>query len=168
MQIKPRPKFVTALAALAIVGGILMLIAGAIIGLGAAVILAMMSPSSEFRENAEEQLGPMAQGIGIPVDLLGPLALTEAAILLVLGFVSLMVTRGLLKGKEWAWKTTLIVSFVLIAIAISIPATGGTFAATMPFVAISAAIIYILLRADVKRHFGRSDHSAPSFQAEPT
>jgi len=58
---------VTILGVLAAISGILMLIAGSIIGFGAAIILG--APSSEFRDYAAEELGPQAQSIGVPVDL---------------------------------------------------------------------------------------------------
>jgi hypothetical protein len=139
------------------ISGILMLVSGAVIGFGAAIILSSLSPSSEFREYAEEQLGLQALSIGVPLELLGPLAMTEAAFLVVLGFVSLRAAFGLFKGKRWAWQATLVLSLIWIGVAIFTSLTGGATGA-IPIVIISGAILYFLFRPNVKEYFGRAEN----------
>jgi hypothetical protein len=161
-----RPTVVTILGVLAIISGILMLVSGAVIGFGAAIILSSLSPGSEFREYGEEQLGPQAQSIGVPLELLGPLAMIEAAFLIVLGFVSLRVAFGLFKGKRWAWKATLVLSLIWIGAAIFTSLTGGTAAGVVPVILISGVILYFLFRPNVKEYFGRTENRPTSEPAQ--
>lgn len=161
-----RPTVVTILWVLAIISGILMLVSGAVIGFGAAIILSSLSHSSEFKEYGEEQLGPLAQSIGVPLELLGLLAMIEATFLIVLGFVSLRVAFGLFKGKKWAWQATLVLSFIWIGVAIFTSLTGGTAAGVVPVILISGVILYFLFRANVKEFFGRTENRTTSEPAQ--
>jgi hypothetical protein len=77
------------------------------------------------------------------------------ALLAPLAVASLVVARGLLKGRRWAWNAALVLSIVSMAsyaftVAI-IPSNGGR----MLGVIIGAVTIYCLYRPHVKAYLGK-------------
>ena len=81
--------------------------------------------------------------------------ITLGGVLVPLAIISFIVASGLLKGRGWVWKTTLVLSIVSIvwyAITIAtVPSNGGR---TVGII-ISAVIIYYLYRPHVKAHLGK-------------
>jgi uncharacterized BrkB/YihY/UPF0761 family membrane protein len=86
----------------------------------------------------------------------------------------LIVSYGLLKGKEWAWIITVILTIIAIAVQIISGITAGMFnssfiddtnsfvtgiIAQIVGIAINGVILYYLYRPNVKAFFGKSQPS---------
>lgn len=130
--LSPRPKGVSVLTALVIIGGIVDILTAVFF-----VILAGVSLS---------WLGPLA-GFGIGEILLWLLSLG----LLVCGIVCFILAYGLWNGHGWAWTWTLISS--ILGLIVSIP--GIAIGSGVLGIIIYAAIIYYLTRTRVKVFFGK-------------
>ena len=86
--------------------------------------------------------------------LVGAGILALGWILMAIGIFSFIVAYGLSKGRSSAWKLTVILSTISIAVnAISI-ATGNTIGIVN--VIISGIILYYLYRSYVRAYFGKS------------
>jgi len=119
-------------------------------------------PQQELQNAAElQELARFLGGVGIVI----------GAIVLAVGVGYLVVSYGLLKGKEWAWIITVILTIIAIAVQIVSGVTASMFDAsfiddTNSFVtgiiaqivgiAINGVILYYLYRPNVKAFFGRS------------
>jgi F0F1-type ATP synthase assembly protein I len=119
-------------------------------------------PQQELQNAAElQELARFLGGAGIVI----------GAIVLAVGIGYLVVSYGLLKGKEWAWIITVILTIIAIAVQIVSGVTASMFDAsfiddTNSFVtgiiaqivgiAINGVILYYLYRPNVKAFFGRS------------
>lgn len=119
-------------------------------------------PQQELQNAAElHELARFLGGVGIVI----------GAIVLAVGIGYLVVSYGLLKGKEWAWIITVILTIIAIAVQIVSGVTASMFDAsfiddTNSFVtgiiaqivgiAINGVILYYLYRPNVKDFFGRS------------
>lgn len=119
-------------------------------------------PQQELQNAAElHELARFLGGVGIVI----------GAIVLAVGVGYLVVSYGLLKGKEWAWIITVILTIIAIAVQIVSGVTASMFDAsfiddTNSFVtgiiaqivgiAINGVILYYLYRPNVKAFFGRS------------
>lgn len=119
-------------------------------------------PQQELQNAAElQELARFLGGVGIVI----------GAIVLAVGIGYLVVSYGLLKGKEWAWIITVILTIIAIAVQIVSGVTASMFDAsfiddTNSFVtgiiaqivgiAINGVILYYLYRPNVKDFFGRS------------
>jgi F0F1-type ATP synthase assembly protein I len=119
-------------------------------------------PQQELQNAAElQELARFLGGVGIVI----------GAIVLAVGIGYLVVSYGLLKGKEWAWIITIILTIIAIAVQIVSGVTASMFDAsfiddTNSFVtgiiaqivgiAINGVILYYLYRPNVKAFFGRS------------
>ena len=119
-------------------------------------------PQQELQNAAElHELARFLGGVGIVI----------GAIVLAVGIGYLVVSYGLLKGKEWAWIITVILTIIAIAVQIVSGVTASMFDAsfiddTNSFVtgiiaqivgiAINGIILYYLYRPNVKAFFGRS------------
>jgi drug/metabolite transporter (DMT)-like permease len=138
---KQRPTGVTIVAILIIIGGILFLLAG---------------------------IGTVTIGALFFLEIMGVIFAIIGAILLAVGIGYLVVSYGLLKGREWAWTITIILLFIGIGIDIA-SIVFGSFAINMDIVtfltsnggsfvslAITVAILYYLYRPHVKSYFGKA------------
>ena len=119
-------------------------------------------PQQELQNAAElHELARFLGGVGIVI----------GAIVLAVGIGYLVVSYGLLKGKEWAWIITVILTIIAIAVQIVSGVTASMFDAsfiddTNSFVtwiiaqivgiSINGVILYYLYRPNVKAFFGRS------------
>jgi len=134
-----------------------MLIAGlALVAVGA-VIPGL--PSSTFQQS------PMAGGglSTISQSFLGAGGIALGGILVALGIVSFVVAYGLLKGRQWAWTISIILSAISIVLnAISI--ISGNFGGIVSII-ISGIIIYYLYRPHVKAYFGKGATTPSSAEA---
>ena len=119
-------------------------------------------PQQELQNATElQELARFLGGVGIVI----------GAIVLAVGIGYLVVSYGLLKGKEWAWIITVILTIIAIAVQTVSGVTASMFDAsfiddTNSFVtgiiaqivgiAINGVILYYLYRPNVKAFFGRS------------
>src|SRR5215210_4919190 len=105
-QKKNRPIGVTILAILAIISGILLLISGlALMGSGALLSFTTTTSVSN-NSNDFQSVGPF----------IGMILLVTGIALLIIGIGYLVVSYGLLKGKGWAWKVTIVLTILSIAV----------------------------------------------------
>jgi len=90
----------------------------------------------------------------IPPPFIGGVAIVIGGVLIAIGIVSFIVAYGLLKGMEWAWTVTVILSIasiVLNAISIATGNLGGIVS-----IIISGIILYYLYRPHVKAYFDKA------------
>jgi drug/metabolite transporter (DMT)-like permease len=138
---RQRPTGVTIVAILIIIGGILFLLAG---------------------------IGTVTLGALFFQEIIAVVFAIIGAILLAVGIGYLVVSYGLLKGREWAWTITIILLFIGIGIDI-VSIVYGSFVINMDIVtfltsnsgsfvslAISVLILYYLYRPHVKSYFGKT------------
>jgi hypothetical protein len=160
-QKKSRPIGVTIIAILAIISGILLLISGlALMGSGALLSFTTTTAGSNA-SNDLQSVGPF----------IGMILLVTGIALLIIGIGYLVVSYGLLKGKGWAWKITIVLTILSIAVQVisgitnsiltaSITNDGSAVAAGLMGqiigIAINLVILYYLYRPHVKAFFGKS------------
>jgi hypothetical protein len=118
-----RPTGVILIAILNIIGGIIMLIIGPPLAFAGTIIpFVLQSIPEQQRQNLTSGYIDLSQ---VPPSLVGAGILALGWILMAIGIFSFIVAYGLLKGRSSAWKLTVIVSTISIAVnAISI-ATGN-------------------------------------------
>jgi hypothetical protein len=187
-QIK-RPIGVTIIAILTIIGGVILTFGGiSLLVFGAffssVPIDVFVSEQMQQQQQQQEQLQlqqpqqqQQQQDLQNAAELqslarfLGGVGIAIGAIVLAVGIGYLVVSYGLLKGKEWAWIVTVILTIIAIAVQIVSGITATMFNAsfiddTNSFVtgiiaqivgiAINGVILYYLYRPNVKAFFGRS------------
>jgi hypothetical protein len=142
---KSRPRGVAIAATVNIIGGV----AGLVFAIGFIAQDAVLHPLLESSFDLPRQnLSPdQASTPGFGVAL--------GAVFAPLAIVSLIVASGLLKGQQWAWTSSLVLSIISMAwyaftVAI-IPSNGGR---TLGVI-LGAVIIYYLYRPDVKAYLGK-------------
>ncbi|MGI0012495.1 MAG: hypothetical protein ACREBU_03490 [Nitrososphaera sp.] len=143
---KSRPRGVTIAATVNIIGGV----AGLFFAIGFIAQDAVFHPLIESaigdlpRRNLSAEQGS-TPGFGIAL----------GAVLAPLAIVSFIVASGLLKGRRWAWTSSLvlsIISMVWYAFTVAIiPSNGGR---TLGVI-IGAVTIYYLYRPHVKEYLGK-------------
>ena len=189
-QIK-RPIGVTIIAILTIIGGIILTFGGiSLLAFGAFFTSVPIDVFiSEQMQRQQEQLQlqqqqhqqqQLQQELRNATELqalsqfLGGVGIAIGAIVLAVGIGYLVVSYGLLKGKGWAWITTVILTIIAIAVQIVSGVTASMFNAsfiddTNSFatgiiaqivgIAINGVILYYLYRPNVKAFFGKSQPS---------
>ncbi|MGB7662636.1 MAG: hypothetical protein WBL67_07880 [Nitrososphaeraceae archaeon] len=189
-QIK-RPIGVTIIAILTIIGGIILTFGGiSLLAFGAFFTSVPIDVFiSEQMQRQQEQLQlqqqqhqqqQLQQEVRNATELqalsqfLGGVGIALGAIVLAVGIGYLVVSYGLLKGKGWAWITTVILTIIAIAVQIVSGVTASMFNAsfiddTNSFatgiiaqivgIAINGVILYYLYRPNVKAFFGKSQPS---------
>jgi len=91
--------------------------------------------------------------------LIGGIGIAFGVVLFAISIASFVVAYGLLKGLEWAWTVTVILSIIsIVSNAISI-ATGNI--AAIISIIISGIILYYLYRPRVKAYFGKGASRSP-------
>ncbi len=141
---KQRPKGITIIGALEMIGGILILLVG--------IFLFVGIPLLSRKELNFDYSSPEVQIIT------GPFRYLLAAGFTALGITSLFVGFGLLKGKPWAWKASVIITLISIGsntITIAINSYSNL-AGSVIGIIIDVIILYYLYRPHVKVFFGRS------------
>ncbi|HEY9642365.1 MAG TPA: hypothetical protein V6C57_17900 [Coleofasciculaceae cyanobacterium] len=99
-------------------------------------------------------IGQLSEVPTIPQD--GTFVTSFAIFLLISGLLSLLLAYGLFKLKGWAWIATLILQGLGIVSNLSTIASGAeNQSAAVLQIAVSVGVIYYLLRAEVRRAFGR-------------
>lgn len=189
-QIK-RPIGVTIIAILTIIGGIILTFGGiSLLAFGAFFTSVPIDVFiSEQMQRQQEQLQLQQQQhqqqqlqqelrnateLHALAQFLGGVGIALGAIVLAVGIGYLVVSYGLLKGKGWAWITTVILTIIAIAVQIVSGVTASMFNAsfiddTNSFatgiiaqivgIAINGVILYYLYRPNVKAFFGKSQPS---------
>lgn len=141
-----RPTGVTIIGILTIIGGIVMLLGGI-----ALVTLAAVVPILPL---TDDQINSQLANTGMSADMLAILSSATGGVFLILGIASLVVAYGLFKAKKWAWTTSVVLSFITIAMGIISIATGNI--GGIASIAISGVIVYYLYRPHVKAYFGKT------------
>lgn len=159
MQAKPpRPTGVTILGVLAILGGLALLFAGAIlIGVG--------TLASAQVANAIKNAGYTGLG-NIDASTVAAFAIGLGALILILGILYFAVGVGFFGGRGWAWRLGIIVSIISIVTDIIQIALGAY--SNILGVIIGLLIIYYLTRAHVKAYFGKGPGVATPMAGTPT
>ncbi len=141
-----RPRGVTITATINIIGGL----AALMFGIGFIAQDAVLHPLLESAIGELPRQNLSAEQASIP-----GFGITLGAAFVPLAIVSFIVASGLLKGRRWAWTTTLVLSIINIVwyaftVAI-IPSNGGR---TLGVI-IGAVTIYYLYRPHVKAYLGK-------------
>jgi hypothetical protein len=147
-----RPAGVIVVAILNIIGGFIMLIIGPPLAFAGTIIPFVVQSSPEQQQQSMtsgdadlSQVSPLLVGAGI---------LALGWILMAIGIFSFIVAYGLLKGRSSAWKLTVILSTISIAVnAVSI-VTDNTIGIVN--IIISGIILYYLYRPHVRAYFAKS------------
>ena len=134
-----RPIGITVISILMIIGGLILIFTG-ITPLFIGPLISLDS-SSNYSTSA-----------------LGSLITIGGLVLVALGIASLIVSWGLLKGKEWARTITLIISIIAIIIAIISLASSQDLTHIISII-IYGIIIYYMFTDKVKLFFGKIKES---------
>ena len=144
---KQRPKGVTLIGVLDIIGGVFLCIGG--IGLIQVMPIIAANPD-------QFSLDPSSLAFKV---LTGTLGYAISAGLIAIGIADIAIGIGLLKGKQRAWKIAIVLTIISIAIDVIMIAVH-TKPADMPGsvigVIINLVILYYLYRPNVKEFFGKS------------
>jgi hypothetical protein len=147
-----RPTGVIVIAVLNIIGGIIMLIIGPPVAFAGTILPFVLQSIPE-----QQQLSMTSDGVDlsqVSPSIVGAGILALGWILMGIGIFSFIVAYGLLKGKSSAWKLTVIVSILSIAVnAVSI-AIGNTIG--IANIVINGIILYYLYRPNVRAYFVKS------------
>jgi len=185
-QIK-RPIGVTIIAILTIISGIILTFGGiSLLAFGAFFTSVPIDVfiSEQMQQQQQQQLQQQEQQdqqelqsaaeLQALAQFLGGVGIAIGAIVLAVGVGYLIVSYGLLKGKEWAWIITVILTIIAIAVQIISGITASMFnssfiddtnsfvtgiIAQIVGIAINGVILYYLYRPNVKAFFGKSQPS---------
>jgi multisubunit Na+/H+ antiporter MnhB subunit len=182
-----RPIGVTIIAILTIISGIILTFGGiSLLAFGAfftsvpidVFISEQMQQQQQqqlqLQEQQDQQELQSAAELQALAQFLGGVGIAIGAVVLAVGVGYLIVSYGLLKGKEWAWIITVILTIIAIAVQIISGITAGMFnssfiddtnsfvtgiIAQIVGIAINGVILYYLYRPNVKAFFGKSQPS---------
>ncbi len=144
-QKPPRPAGVAIIAILAILVGVVLLIAG----------LAVVAFSALLASAGLSGFGGLFASAGLIV----------AGVFLFFGFIWLLTGWGFLKGKGWAWILGLIFSILSILGSIAYVATGAL--SGLVGLVIWGLMIYYLMERRVKAFFGKGPAITPTTYTNP-
>ncbi|MFZ0557053.1 MAG: hypothetical protein WAM26_17360 [Nitrososphaeraceae archaeon] len=172
-----RPFGVTIIAILALVGSVVLifgglssLVSGAFF---AAIPIENVMTEMEQQEQGQQQTLSVAE-LHALIQLLGSSSIVMGAIVMVIGIGYLIVSYGLLKGREWAWTITVVLTMISIIVQIVFIITTSILNASLHHdmntslyhlidqiigIAINGIILYYLYHPSVKRYFKKSQHS---------
>ena len=169
-----RPFGVTIIAILALVGSVVLIFGGLsslVSGEFFAVIpIENVMTEMEQQEQGQEQSLSVAE-LHALIQLLGSSSIIMGAIVMVIGIGYLIVSYGLLKGREWAWTITVVLTMISIIVQIVFIITTSILNASLHHdmntslyhlidqiigIAINGIILYYLYRPSVKRYFKKS------------
>lgn len=147
-----RPTGVILIAILMIIAGIVMIIIGPPLAFAGTIIPFVLESIPEQQQQQSMTSGD-ANHSQVSPSLLGAGILALGWILMAIGIFSFIVAYGLLKGRSSAWKLTVILSTISIAVnAISIT-TGNTIGIVN--IIISGIILYYVYRPYVRAYFAK-------------
>jgi len=164
-----RPFGITIIAILALVGGVV-LIFGGLSSLVSGASFAAISIENVMTELQQQEQGQQ-QRLNVAelhalIQLLGSSSIFMGAIVMVIGIGYLIVPYGLLKGREWAWTITVVLTMISIIVQIVFIITTSILNASLHHdmntslyhlidqiigIAINGIILYYLYRPSVKR-----------------
>ena len=169
-----RPFGVTIIAILALVGSVVLifgglssLVSGAFF---AAIPIENVMTEMEQQEQGQQQTLSVAE-LHALIQLLGSSSIIMGAIVMVIGIGYLIVSYGLLKGREWAWTITVVLTMISIIVQIVFIITTSILNASLHHdmntslyhlidqiigIMINGIILYYLYRPSVKRYFKKS------------
>ena len=173
-QSMKRPFGVTIIAILELVGSVVLifgglssLVSGAFF---AAIPIENVMTEMEQQEQGQQQTLSVAE-LHALIQLLGSSSIVMGAIVMVIGIGYLIVSYGLLKGREWAWTITVVLTMISIIVQIVFIITTSILNASLHHdmntslyhlidqiigIAINGIILYYLYRPSVKRYFKKS------------
>ena len=173
-QSMKRPFGVTIIAILALVGSVVLIFGGLsslVSGAFFAVIpIENVMTEMEQQEQGQQQTLSVAE-LHALILLLGSSSIVMGAIVMVIGIGYLIVSYGLLKGREWAWTITVVLTMISIIVQIVFIITTSILNASLHHdmntslyhlidqiigIAINGIILYYLYRPSVKRYFKKS------------
>ena len=176
-QSMKRPFGVTIIAILALVGSVVLifgglssLVSGAFF---AAIPIENVMTEMEQQEQGQQQPLSVAE-LHALIQLLGSSSIVMGAIVMVIGIGYLIVSYGLLTGREWAWTITVVLTMISIIVQIVFIITTSILNASLHHdmntslyhlidqiigIAINGIILYYLYHPSVKRYFKKSQHS---------
>ena len=176
-QSMKRPFGVTIIAILALAGGVVLifgglssLVSGAFF---AAIPIENVMTEMEQQEQGQQQTLSVAE-LHALIQLLGSSSIIMGAIVMVIGIGYLIVSYGLLKGREWAWTITVVLTMISFIVQIVFIITTSILNASLHHdmntslyhlidqiigIAINGIILYYLYHPSVKRYFKKSQHS---------
>ena len=173
-QSMKRPFGVTIIAILALVGSVVLIFGGLsslVSGAFFAVIpIENVMTEMEQQEQGQQQTLSVAE-LHALIQLLGSSSIIMGAIVMVIGIGYLIVSYGLLKGREWAWTITVVLTMISIIVQIVFIITTSILNASLHHdmntslyhlidqiigIAINGIILYYLYRPSVKRYFKKS------------
>ncbi len=165
---KNGPIGVTIIAILAIISGILLLVSA----------LTLMGSGALLSFTATTAVPNNSDGFQSAGPFFGMILLVTGIALLTIGVGYLVVSYGLLKGKGWAWKITIVLTILSIVVQIVSGITSSVFTASITNdgsavaaglmgqiigIAINLVILYYLYRPRVKAFFGKSSTKSTDF-----
>jgi uncharacterized ion transporter superfamily protein YfcC len=128
----------------------------------------------QLQEQQDQQELQSAAELQALAQFLGGVGIAIGAVVLAVGVGYLIVSYGLLKGKEWAWIITVILTIIAIVVQIISGITASMFnesfiddtnsfvtgiIAQIVGIAIDGVILYYLYRPNVKAFFDKSQPS---------
>ena len=146
-----RPLGITIIAILTIIDGIAFLASG----IASLTVAPFLFGVDINNNNVLPATGTSTLGsVTIPETLLAGMSVATGVAILALGIAYFVIAYGLLKGKGWAWTTTVVLSCIGIALGLVSVVNGhleGIFN-----ILINAFIFYYIYRPYVKLFFGKN------------
>jgi Predicted membrane protein (DUF2127) len=166
-----RPYGITIIAILAIVGGMVLIFGGLsslVSGAFFAVIpIEDVMTQLQQQEKVQQQTQNLAELHDL-IQLLGSSSVVLGTVVMVIGIGYLIVSYGLLKGREWAWTITVVLTTISVVVQIVFIITTSMLNASLNHdtntslyhlvdqvigITINGVILYYLYRPSVKTYF---------------
>jgi len=138
-----RPVGVIIIAVLQIISSIFGIFLGTLILIFGDRVIRWIAQNPEFQDAFQD----------IPTSVLSTIAVVIGILSIVLGLLGILIAWGLLMLKLWAWVLTIVFQCLGAASNLVAVLTGQLSLGIIIQLAISALIIYYLLRSDVRRAF---------------
>lgn len=173
-QSMKRPFGVTIIAILAIVSGVVLIFGGLSSFVSGASFASISIEDVITQIQQQEQGQPQTLNVAelhALIQLLGSSSIVMGAIVMVIGIGYLVISYGLLKGRDWAWTITVILTTISIIVQIVFIITTSMLNASLHHdtntslyhlidqiigLTINGIILYYLYRPSVKRYFKKS------------
>lgn len=138
-----RPVGVVIIAILQIVSSVFGIALGAIILIFGDRVIQWLAQTPEFQDAFQD----------IPTSFISTIAVVVGILSIIFGLLGILIAWGLLMLKLWAWVLTIVFQSLGAASNLVAVLTGQLSFGIIIQLAISALIIYYLLRSDVRRAF---------------
>jgi len=137
-----RPTGATVITIIAAIEGILILLAGLLVILGASVVGGLVGSSG-------------AQNAGAAGGLVTGLGTVFAIILFVIGALYLMIAFGMWNARSWSWILAAVIYILALVFGVIGLSSGFSAYNLLIGVALPVVVLFFLWQADVKRYLGR-------------